>query len=578
MPAEVQVGRSDGWLLKTESGLQVCYGKGPRKRGPFLYRRSAYPVRPFPDRDGPIGRTTAPLNGSDRQTSGWRTARLPSRARPVPLALPGAGCEHVFALIVCVLIPRFELAVAAGGREALAAGPVALAPEAGREQLDRRGVRGRRGLRRARRPAAGGGAGALPGAAARRARPGRGRRRVGPPARARWRGSARRSSPAAPASPSSTPAACATLHGGSVEGVIAAARRALATPARIGAGAVALRRARRRQPRPRAPRRRSRPPAAPRWRPTSRRCRSRLLAARPGDRGAARAARALRDPHARRAGRAAARRAGRPLRRRRAAAPATSRAGATRRCARAAPAERLEERLELPESASGPQLERALGLLIDRLLARRERRGRTLRAVVLSAELVEGGTWRERADLPRGARRPPAHAARAGAAAGRACPRRPTRCACAPRASARRPATSARCSPSRPPSAPRGCARPSARPARSPGRTPRCASSPSIPDSRVPERRLALTPVGAVSAPAPPVRAAPRARARRPATAGPRRSTAARSRRCASPGWSRTAGGPPTPLRRRYWEVVTAGGRDLVVFRDLEGGRWYAQR
>ncbi len=56
--------------------------------------------------------------------------------------------------------------------------------------------------------------------------------------------------------------------------------------------------------------------------------------------------------------------------------------------------ERLLERLELPEAASGPQLERTLGLLIDRLLARRERRGRTLRSVVLSATLVEGGTWR----------------------------------------------------------------------------------------------------------------------------------------------------------------------------------------
>jgi protein ImuB len=56
----------------------------------------------------------------------------------------------------------------------------------------------------------------------------------------------------------------------------------------------------------------------------------------------------------------------------------------------------LRESLELPEAASGPQLERGLGLLIDRLLARRERRGRTLRAVVLSAVLVErGGTWRE---------------------------------------------------------------------------------------------------------------------------------------------------------------------------------------
>ena len=38
-------------------------------------------------------------------------------------------------MIVCVLLPRFELAVAAGGREALAAAPLALAPQIGREQL-----------------------------------------------------------------------------------------------------------------------------------------------------------------------------------------------------------------------------------------------------------------------------------------------------------------------------------------------------------------------------------------------------------------------------------------------------------
>jgi protein ImuB len=60
------------------------------------------------------------------------------------------------------------------------------------------------------------------------------------------------------------------------------------------------------------------------------------------------------------------------------------------------PREFLRESLELPEAASGSQLEHALGLLIDRLLARRERRARTVRAVVLSAVLVErGGTWRE---------------------------------------------------------------------------------------------------------------------------------------------------------------------------------------
>ena len=32
------------------------------------------------------------------------------------------------------------------------------------------------------------------------------------------------------------------------------------------------------------------------------------------------------------------------------------------------------------------------------------------------------------------------------------------------------------------------------------------------------------------------------------------------------------------PLRRRYWEVVTACGRDLVVFHELEGGGWFVQR
>ncbi len=58
--------------------------------------------------------------------------------------------------------------------------------------------------------------------------------------------------------------------------------------------------------------------------------------------------------------------------------------------------ELVREALDLPEAASGLQLERGLGLLIDRLLARRERRGRTLRAVVISAVLVEqGGTWRQ---------------------------------------------------------------------------------------------------------------------------------------------------------------------------------------
>jgi hypothetical protein len=31
------------------------------------------------------------------------------------------------------------------------------------------------------------------------------------------------------------------------------------------------------------------------------------------------------------------------------------------------------------------------------------------------------------------------------------------------------------------------------------------------------------------------------------------------------------------PLRRRYWEVVTTSGRNVVVFHDLAAGGWFAQ-
>src|SRR3954449_6988757 len=41
----------------------------------------------------------------------------------------------MFVMIVCVLLPGFELEVAAGGRSVLAQGPAALAPEPGREQF-----------------------------------------------------------------------------------------------------------------------------------------------------------------------------------------------------------------------------------------------------------------------------------------------------------------------------------------------------------------------------------------------------------------------------------------------------------
>jgi protein ImuB len=58
------------------------------------------------------------------------------------------------------------------------------------------------------------------------------------------------------------------------------------------------------------------------------------------------------------------------------------------------PPEPVSERLDLPDAASGQQLERALELLVARVLARRERRGRSLRALAVSARFVAGGTWR----------------------------------------------------------------------------------------------------------------------------------------------------------------------------------------
>lgn len=56
----------------------------------------------------------------------------------------------------------------------------------------------------------------------------------------------------------------------------------------------------------------------------------------------------------------------------------------------------LSESLSVGDAGSGTMLARVLGVLVDRLLARPQRRGRTLRAVVLSASLDGGGAWRER--------------------------------------------------------------------------------------------------------------------------------------------------------------------------------------
>jgi protein ImuB len=296
-------------------------------------------------------------------------------------------------MIVCVLLPRFPLAVAAGGREALAAGPVALAPEPGREPVigevsaaaEAKGVRPglRLGEALARCPTL----------------------RLVPPdpagvadawekVLARLEGVGAAVEPGPPGVAWFAAGGLLRLHGGELEGVLAATRRALGVPARIGAAPsrfaalAAARRARARRPEivPSAPAALAaylaaqpvsllglRPATAHLPEPLERlgiRTLGRLVELEP-------AALADRFGAAGPLARELAQGRDEPLRPRR-------------------PAERLEESLALPESASGPQLERSLGLLIDRLLARRERRGRTVRAVVISAVLVEGGTWRTR--------------------------------------------------------------------------------------------------------------------------------------------------------------------------------------
>jgi len=55
--------------------------------------------------------------------------------------------------------------------------------------------------------------------------------------------------------------------------------------------------------------------------------------------------------------------------------------------------EELAEEIELPEGTAGSRLERALELLVDRLLAAPRRKGRTLLGLRLGAVLGDGGSW-----------------------------------------------------------------------------------------------------------------------------------------------------------------------------------------
>ena len=300
----------------------------------------------------------------------------------------------MFAMVVCVLIPRFALLAALGDRRALLSEPVALAPESGRDQAV--------GEVSAPAEAFGVVGGMRLGEALSRC-PGL---RLVPPdpegTRRLWHEVLDRIERIGGAPESEREGGAffeadglSGIHGGDLTGVLATTRRALGRSARLGAApsrfcayCAAL------QARPR------RPPVVverepPRFLaplPTA------LLRSRPELQGlpdvlerlgvrtlgelAALPSRAVAE-HFGHPGLLAldlARGRDTPLEPRR-------------------PPEPVSERIELPEAVSGQQLEHALELLISRLLARRERRGRSLRAVAVSARFVAGGTWREAVTL-----------------------------------------------------------------------------------------------------------------------------------------------------------------------------------
>ena len=170
-------------------------------------------------------------------------------------------------------------------------------------------------------------------------------------------------------------------------------------------------------------------------------------------------------------------------------------AARTRRCGRAACEERLEETMDVGDASSGPALKRVLGVLVDRLLARssavdaRCAPSRSPRACSLAA--AGASAW----SFARRSRDPERIGLALSSAPAGGCPPRPRRWGWSSSASAPRRASRGRCSREGAPPAPRAWARPSPRCAPSPGEDAALRAVCVDPDSRVPERRVVLTPL-----------------------------------------------------------------------------------
>lgn len=246
------------------------------------------------------------------------------------------------------------------------------------------------------------------------------------------------------------------------------------------------------------------------------------------------------------------------------------------------PSERLSERIDLIDDAEGQgshargamsgDLERALTLLIERLVARPERAGRTLRGFSLNASFVEGGSWSTRALM----REPTADPMRIKLVLERKLLELPepasalglTALGFGPldhqvmtlidddsdeERSRRLKVASEQ----------------ARQAAGSPEKVARVVRMNE--GTRLPERRAALSP-----GPVPLGRPRPaQLRADRdgvPIALRGRPVTHERERWVVEDRWWTAS-----PVRRRYFEVVLDGGSNAVVFQDLRSGRWFEQ-
>lgn len=245
------------------------------------------------------------------------------------------------------------------------------------------------------------------------------------------------------------------------------------------------------------------------------------------------------------------------------------------------PAEAFSETIELLDDAE-PQgavrgaltadLERALDLLVERLIARRERAGRTLRGFTLSARFAEGGSWSTRGIM----REPTADPARIGLVARGKLAELPEPAAALTLVASgfgqldhEAQVLFGEDSPEQRAADLKTAAEQARQAAGSPDKVARVMRIDA--GSRIPERRAALSP-GPVPLQQPRPASVSTGEDDRPRRVRDRLVEAERERWVVEDSWW-----TPRPVRRRYFEVVLEGGNCTVIFQDLTSKRWYQQ-